>query len=217
VSRVARWIGFVIRRPPALATLDALAARYGAQLVATGDVNSAETLAAVRAYAPDFVVVMNFDQILKAPFIALPRRGTINIHPSLLPALRGPCPTMRALAQRRSGSGATIHLIDDEKIDAGPVLAQVEVPFKGSPSSDEVNTMLFLAGAGALRATLEQFAANPGMGRRQDLAEGQYLGFPTPNEIAAMRRAGVRLFRLRHAVRLIAAALGWRRNRGFVT
>jgi folate-dependent phosphoribosylglycinamide formyltransferase PurN len=209
VSRIARWTRFVIRRPPALATLDALAARYGARLVETGDVNSAETLAVVRAYAPDFVVVMNFDQILKAPFIALPRRGTINIHPSLLPALRGPCPTIWALAQRRSGSGATIHLIEDEKIDAGPVLAQVEVPLDRNPSAAEVNTRLFLAGAGALRATLERFAADPGMGRRQVLAEGQYLGFPTATEITTLRRSGVRLFRVRHAVRLIAAVLGW--------
>jgi len=209
VSRIARWIGFVSRRPPPLTTLDALAARHGAQLVETGDVNSAETIAAVRAYAPDFVVVMNFDQILKAPFIALARRGTINIHPSLLPALRGPCPTIWALAQRRPGSGATIHLIDDEKIDAGPVLAQVVVPFERIPSADELNTTLFLAGAGALRTTLERFAADPGLGRRQDLAEGQYLGFPTAAEMATLRRSGVRLFSLRHAVRLIAAVLGW--------
>ena len=209
VSRLARWIGFVIRRPPALATLDALAARHGAQLIPTGNVNSAETIAAVRAYDPDFIVVMNFDQILKAPLIALPRRGTINVHPSLLPALRGPCPTVWALAQRRSSSGVTIHVIDDEKIDAGPVLAQIEVPLDRNTSAAELNTRLFLTGAGALRATLDRFSADPTMGSRQDLAEGQYLGFPTANEMATLRRSGVRLFSLRHAVRLIAAVLGW--------
>ncbi len=69
VAFFARWLSRVTGRPPALATLPELARHYGARFVETSDVNSAETLAAIQACAPDFIVVMNFDQILQPPLI----------------------------------------------------------------------------------------------------------------------------------------------------
>lgn len=216
VLRISRLVTLITRRRPALGTLADLAASCGARLVEAPNINSAETLSEVAAYRPDVVVVMNFDQILATPFIALPRLGVINIHPSLLPSLRGPCPVIWALAQKRPFSGATIHVIEDGTIDAGRVLAQVEVPLRRGLSVAEVNTSLFLAGAVALPKTIKEFAADSCRGRAQDLGEGQYLGFPTAADMASSRRAGLRLCRLWHAVHLIAAALGlagWKASR----
>ena len=130
----------------------------------------------------------------------------MNIHPSLLPSLRGPCPAFWALAERRTVSGVTIHLIDNARIDAGPILHQVEVPLDGRSSVAEVNTLLFLTGAGALDKVLEQL--NSCRGRPQDLSAGRYRGFPSRAEVQASKGQGVRLCGLRHAVRLIAASLG---------
>jgi folate-dependent phosphoribosylglycinamide formyltransferase PurN len=208
VAHLARLITLATGRPPALATLADLAVRHGAQFIKTTNVNDAATRAAVSAYAPDFIIVMNFDQILQPPLIALPRLATINIHPSLLPALRGPCPVLWAVGERRSRSGVTIHIIEDQTIDAGPVLAQVEVPIGAYRSVAEVNSALFVAGAHALRPTMEQFATDRAMACKQNLAEGHYAGFPTRTEMAAFRRTGLRLCRIGHAARLLAAALG---------
>jgi folate-dependent phosphoribosylglycinamide formyltransferase PurN len=208
VSRIARPLAFITRRRPALGTLADLAERCGARLVEATSINSGETLSAVAAYRPDLVVVMNFDQILAAPFIALPRIGVLNIHPSLLPSLRGPCPVIWALAEQRAVSGATIHVIEDGTIDAGRVLAQFEVPLRRGLSVAEVNTSLFLAGAVGLPRTIEEFVADSSRGRAQDLRAGRYLGFPTAADMALARRDGLRLCRLRHALHLIAAALG---------
>ena len=193
---------------PALATLPALAQRHGARLVETPDVNSAATLAIVQEYAPDFIVVMNFDQILKPPLIALAGVGVVNVHPALLPALRGPCPDLWAVAKKLALSGATVHVIEDQSIDAGRVLARVEVPVEGTPSVGELNTRLFLEGARALPAALARLAADRNAGEPQTLADGQYLGYPTAADMSGFRRAGLKLCRIAHAIRLIAAALG---------
>jgi len=193
---------------PALLTLPALARRHGAQLIQTPDINDAGTLAAVRAYAPDFIVVMNFDQILQPRMIAVPRIATVNVHPALLPALRGPCPIVWAIAKKLDVSGATVHVIEDQSIDAGRVLARAEVPVEGALSTAELNTRFFLAGAQALPAALARLEADSNAGEPQNLAEGQYLGYPTAAEMAAFRQAGLKLCRLGHVLRLLAAALG---------
>jgi methionyl-tRNA formyltransferase len=193
---------------PSLATLPALAKRHDAHFIETLDVNSAEALAAVRAYGPDFIVVMNFDQILQPPLIALPGIATVNVHPALLPALRGPCPDLWAVARKLGVSGATVHVIEDQTIDTGRVLARVEVPIEGALSVGELNARLFLAGARAVPGALAKLEADRSAGQPQDLAVGEYLGYPTAAEMTGFRRAGLRLFRASHVLRLIAAALG---------
>lgn len=208
VAGFARGLSLVTRRGPALATLPELARRHGARLIETPDVNSAETLAAVQACDPDFIVVMNFDQILQPPLIALPKVAAVNVHPSLLPRLRGPCPVLWAQARQERVSGATVHAIEDRTIDAGRILAQVEVPIDGASSVGELTTQFFLAGARALPAALVRLAADRKAGQPQQLSDGQYLGYPTALQMKDFRRAGLRLCRLRHAARLISAALG---------
>jgi hypothetical protein len=88
------------------------------------------------------------------------------------------------------------------------VLARIEVPVEGPSSVGELNTRLFLAGARALPAALARLVADRTAGEPKNLAEGQYLGYPTAAEMAGFRRAGLRLCRMGHVIRLIAAALG---------
>ncbi|WP_439609961.1 formyltransferase family protein [Reyranella sp.] len=208
VAFFARWLSRVTGRPPALATMPELARHYGARFVETSDVNSAETLAAIRACAPDFIVVMNFDQILQPPLIGLPKVAALNVHPSLLPKLRGPCPVLWAQARQDRVSGATVHAIEDRTIDAGRIIAQVEVPIDGATSVGELTTQFFSAGARALPAALARLSADRTAGRPQQLSDGQYLGYPTALQMKDFRRAGLRLCRLRHAAHLVSAALG---------
>lgn len=55
------------------------------------------TLAALRALSPDLFVTAAYGSYLPSRVLALPRHGTLNIHPSLLPAYRGAAPIQRAL------------------------------------------------------------------------------------------------------------------------
>ena len=192
-----------------LLALQALARRYQATVIRTADINSSAIIDQLKAYEADLLLVMNFDQILRAPVISAPRLGVLNIHPSLLPDLRGPCPVFQALAEGRRKSGVTIHVIDDDRIDSGPIVHQVEVDIDSRQSVAETNTRLFLEGVAGLPAAL---ASLPFSDRHhaQSAAAGSYQGFPASVDVARARHAGVRLFSARHVWRLIVSSLGFR-------
>lgn len=73
------------------------------------------------------VCLAGFMRVLSAPFVARWRGRLLNIHPSLLPNLRGLNTHERALAQGLAEHGCTVHFVTAE-IDAGPIVAQGRVP-----------------------------------------------------------------------------------------
>lgn len=73
----------------------------------------------------DVFVIAAFGKILPKELIELPKFGTLNVHPSLLPRLRGPAPIQNIILSQNEKPGVTIIKID-EKMDHGPILAQIE-------------------------------------------------------------------------------------------
>ena len=207
VGRLARWTRFLRSQPPSLATLPELAERHGSKLIKVANINAPSNLDVVRQFAPDLVLVMNFDQILQPSFIGLARLGVINIHPSLLPKLRGPCPAFWTIAEDHE-AGASLHFIEDEKIDAGRVIHQCFVPRLRMWSVGELTTVLFERGAAALPEAIARIEAGPNAGHAQDLRKAEYRSFPNRTAMAMARRQGLRLFRMVQLLRLIGAATG---------
>lgn len=78
-------------------------------------------------FEPDLVVLAGFMRILSPGFVAHYRDRLINIHPSLLPQLRGLDTHRRALEQGLQEHGASVHFVTEE-LDSGPVIIQVRVP-----------------------------------------------------------------------------------------
>ncbi len=115
----------VIRRGAVFRRLRTVARRHRLPFLRTRNVMSEEALGFVRTQQPD-VVVTCFHQIVKRPLLDLPRLGVVNIHPGLLPEFRGIQPYFWELAERFGRAGATLHLIEDETIDTGRVLARSE-------------------------------------------------------------------------------------------
>lgn len=72
----------------------------------------------------DLFVVVAYNHILPKWLIELPKYKTINLHPSLLPKLRGPSPIRTAILQNEPGSTGVSVMLLDEKMDHGPLLAQ---------------------------------------------------------------------------------------------
>ncbi|MBU1179152.1 methionyl-tRNA formyltransferase [Patescibacteria group bacterium] len=70
---------------------------------------------------PDLFVVASFGKILPKKILEIPKHETINVHPSLLPKLRGPSPIQSAILNGEKETGVTIMLMD-EKMDEGPIL-----------------------------------------------------------------------------------------------
>ncbi len=75
----------------------------------------------------EIVCLAGFMRVLSAAFVERWRGRMLNIHPSLLPNLRGLHTHERALAQGLAEHGCTVHLVEAE-LDAGPILAQARVP-----------------------------------------------------------------------------------------
>src|ERR687888_1014386 len=120
-------------------SFDELAADLGARLIETADVNSPETIAAVREVEPDLIFVVGWSQLVLDEFVALPRHGVFGMHPTLLPKHRGRAAIPWAILSGLAKTGVTLFEIADGTADSGPIVGQVEVPI----APDETATTLY--------------------------------------------------------------------------
>ena len=130
-------------------------------------------LARLRETRPDVGVVVAYGHILKADLLALPPRGMVNVHPSLLPALRGPAPVEWTIINGIEQTGVTILQLDTG-MDSGPVLHQIPSDVDPDLTGGDLSEHLAELGALALVETLallEQGQLNP---VRQDEALATY-------------------------------------------
>lgn len=106
-------------------------------------------IATLRDLAPDISVVVAYGHILSTAVIDLPRLGTINIHASLLPKLRGAAPIQAAIREGHSETGVTIMRMV-QALDAGPSILQVRTPIPEDETFGELRLRLAEMGALAL-------------------------------------------------------------------
>lgn len=191
-----------------LASVRSLAAGHGANMIEVADVNDAKTIATVSAFAPDLVLVFNFDQILQPAFIDTAASGVINVHPSYLPAFRGPCPVFWAMARGCRETGVSLHTITNADIDAGPILRQERRTIDRAQSAAEITSALFVAGARLVPEVVRQAATGGLRSLPLQGSPGDYHGFPAAGDVARAARRGVRLCRAGFVLRLFAAAIG---------
>ncbi len=110
---------------------------------------------ALRALAPDLLVVVAYGQILPQAVLDIPRRGAINVHASLLPAWRGAAPIARAIAAGDTETGVSIMQME-AGLDSGPVLWTVRTPILPADNAVTLHDRLAILGAEALRQTLDR-------------------------------------------------------------
>jgi methionyl-tRNA formyltransferase len=132
-----------------------------------------EFVAALRALAPEIGVVVAYGHILPAEVLAIPRRGMVNVHASLLPELRGAAPIQWAIMRGLERTGVTIMQMD-AGMDTGPVLWQLPTPLPADETAGELTQRLSELGALALieaLTLLEQDGIEP---RPQDDARATH-------------------------------------------
>jgi len=88
----------------------------------------------IEPYNPDLIILAGFMRILSAGFVKQFRDRILNIHPSLLPALKGTDTHQRAIDTGLAEHGASVHLVT-ERLDDGPVIMQAKVPIKDDDSA----------------------------------------------------------------------------------
>lgn len=117
-------------------SFEQIAAELGARLIETADVNSPETIAALREVGPDMIFIVGWSQLVMDVFIGLPRHGVFGMHPTLLPKHRGRAAIPWAILSGLAKTGVTLFEISDGTADSGPIVGQVEVPIEPDETAE---------------------------------------------------------------------------------
>lgn len=109
----------------------------------------------------DFFVVAAYNFILPENILNTPKKGVLNVHPSLLPEMRGPSPVRSSiLLDKRYAVGVSIILLDKE-VDHGPILVQKNIDPHVWPTQGHIlDEILFREGGRMLSEIIPKFMNN---------------------------------------------------------
>jgi methionyl-tRNA formyltransferase len=129
----------------------------------------ADFVSALRALSPDLSVVVAYGHILRLDVLEVPPLGSINVHASLLPELRGAAPINWAIARGHEETGVTVMRMV-EALDAGPALHRIREPILPEETATELSVRLSELGAEALVEALALLSAGQIEEEEQDHA-----------------------------------------------
>ncbi|NKB69516.1 MAG: methionyl-tRNA formyltransferase [Candidatus Latescibacteria bacterium] len=138
----------------------------GLQVLQPQSVAEPELAAALAGLQVDLFVVVAFS-ILPPSLLAVPRWGSVNLHPSLLPAYRGAAPIIWAVINGESETGITTFQLN-KRVDAGGILLQRRIAIGADETAGELDARLRLLGADLLVETVDQLEAGTLEPRPQD-------------------------------------------------
>jgi len=172
---------------------------HGVAFVETDNVNSPEVAQKIATGRPDVIIVIAFGQKIGKEVVALPPKGAINVHASLLPKYRGAAPINWAILRGETHTGNSIITLAD-KIDAGDILAQVKTAIGPQETAGELHDRLAQSAAPLLLETLAALEAGAATYTKQSDAEATFapklrksdsvLDFHEPAETLARKIRG---------------------------
>src|SRR5262245_58139725 len=168
-TRKLRVVGVVTKPEPALEAqpLVRLARALEVPVFAPDVPRDVHFLREAVALSPDLIAVAGYHKILPPALLRLPRRGVINLHGSLLPEYRGPCPWKWAIRNGEKKTGATVQRMA-EKLDRGDILAQCELPIDPEDTGESLFLKISAVAGPLLARTVEDLAAGTVVPRAQD-------------------------------------------------
>jgi methionyl-tRNA formyltransferase len=144
--------------------------------------NTPEAPETMKGLAVDIGIMAYVTQFVPQSFCTLPKHGTIQFHPSLLPLHRGPSSINWAIIQGRTKTGLTIFRPSDG-LDEGPVLLQKEVSIGPDDTLGSVYfDKIFPAGVAALLEAADRVLAGRAKEIAQDESQATYEGWVRDGE-----------------------------------
>lgn len=169
-----------VRPPREPDSLASMAYEEGLPLLGWQRGKEAEIAAKMAELGVELVVCSCFPWRVPAALLAVPRHGWWNLHPSLLPAYRGPDPLYWQQQASETATGITLHQMD-EGLDTGPILgaATVSLPLAHLREAEQI---LAVEGGQLVVKALEQLMAGQLILQPQDEASASYQPLPNREE-----------------------------------
>jgi methionyl-tRNA formyltransferase len=154
----------VVTQPPARSSrngletpspVHVLALENGIPVLTPQTAKDPQFLSDLAVMEPDLCVTAAYGNYLPANFLKIPKFGTINIHPSLLPLYRGAAPVQRCIENGDKQTGVTL-LYTVQAMDAGPLIASQIYDLDDKIKAPELLTHLFQVGAELLVKNLNR-------------------------------------------------------------
>ncbi|GAC1360184.1 MAG: hypothetical protein NVSMB38_44060 [Ktedonobacteraceae bacterium] len=166
--------------------------------------SDAITHSTLAVYQPDIICVVCFSQRIPRAIIDLPRLGCLNVHPSLLPANRGPVPLFWTFRNGEQVTGVTIHVMN-ETMDTGDILAQEKIEVRDGISYAQLEMHCAAKGGTLLAQVVHDLYEGCATYTPQDEARSSYYSFPT-NKDCIVR---VKEWNIRHIYNFINGVGYW--------
>ena len=136
-----------------------------------------ETINLFSQYQPDIMCVACFSLYIPRPILDIPRLGCLNVHPSLLPANRGPDPLFWTFHEGSRETGVTIHLMD-EGLDTGPIVAQERLAVSDGITYGQLEAECAALGGKLLSRSVWRLYHHSAVLTPQDELQSSYLPMP---------------------------------------
>ncbi len=169
-------ISFVVTQPPQPAgrgrrscptAVGHWAESHAEPFVETDNVNAPEIVSRIADSRPDVLVVIAFGQKIGPELLAVPPRGAVNVHASLLPKYRGAAPINWAIIRGEKETGLSIITLAD-RMDAGDILAQLSTDIGVHETAGELHDRLAQMAPPVLLETLDKIEAGTASYTKQD-------------------------------------------------
>jgi len=141
--------GKLMTQPP----VKILAEKHGIPILQPEKLKDSGVFETLQSWAPDFIVVVAFGQILRQNVLDLPKYGCINVHGSILPRWRGAAPIQAAILHGDQETGVTIMKMD-KGVDTGDIYSIRKIPIDKNDNTETLSNKLSVLGSTLLIETI---------------------------------------------------------------
>ncbi|HMD00247.1 MAG TPA: formyltransferase family protein, partial [Ferruginibacter sp.] len=163
-----------------------------------------ETSKVLTVCQPDMICVACFSKRIPRDILDIPRLGCLNVHPSLLPANRGPEPLFWAFRDGSGRTGVTIHVMD-EGLDSGAIVAQEAIEIPDGINYSELEKLSAVLGGKLLAQSVWEMYNGIAVLVRQDETKSSYNAFPREDDFVVP----VADWNARHVYNFICGVSSW--------
>lgn len=159
--------------------LDDISARTGTPLYKLNHVNDPDVAEVLREHRIDWLFIIGWSQIASPELLAVPTRGVIGAHPTLLPEGRGRAAIPWAILKGLTRTGVTFFKMD-AGVDTGPILDSYEIPVGPRETATELYAKVNDAHVSLMRQIWPKLLSDGVVGRVQDESAASYWEGRTP-------------------------------------